>query len=206
MSWLSDLFGGKKQEDPLAGVRSQLQSLASGVPDLVARQKAQIADRYAQEKKQGIEDIGEEVYGARGFGRTSIFDKLRTDLVDKLSRAQSADELAADQWGTTTQANILGNMGSMVPKQTETQSPLTTLLGSGIGLIGKQLGIGGDGGNLFGGIGDILTGKKGSQTMTESGDTDYNEDGGGFMDIAKLTGKIGANFIPGVGPIISSLL
>src|SRR3990167_10254488 len=66
------LFGKKKKQtdDPLAGIRQQLMALSGQVPGLVARQKELTAQRIGEAKEEGTRDIGENVYGERGFGRT----------------------------------------------------------------------------------------------------------------------------------------
>lgn len=211
MSWLSDLFGGKKKEqsDPLAGVRAQLQELSSQIPGLVARQKENIAKEIGAQREEGIKGIGEQVYADRGLGRTSIYDRLRTELVDKLARSQAQAELAADEWGMGQQSDILSRIGSMTPQeQPELESPISKILGN-IGLgIGQNLGLGknttgtdGDGKSIFQSASDLIKGTSGSKTTTEN---QYDENSGGFMDIAKLAGKGAMSFIPG-GSFISEL-
>lgn len=144
---IASLFGGKKKTqdvaDPLAGIRAQLQSLAAGVPALVARQKQQIGERYGEARAEGVRDIGESVSGERGLGRTSIYDRLKTELTDKLARSQAEAELNAEFGGLTTQANILGGTAGMYPQaQEEEQSFLSKIVGPlaqlGTSYLGNQ--------------------------------------------------------------------
>jgi hypothetical protein len=146
---LGGLLSGskKKQEvqDPLAGIRAQLQGLAGQIPGMVARQKENIAKEYGALKDQGQKQIGEDVYATRGFGRTSIEDRLRNELYDKLARGQSADELNAEKWGLSEQARILGSLPA-TPVQEETTNPWWQTVGES---LGQAFGQGGTD-NLFG--------------------------------------------------------
>jgi hypothetical protein len=153
-SSLGSLFDKKKgKEDPLAGLRSQLQAisnrqmaLAERVPGLVAEQKRLIGERFGEERTKGIESIGERVYAEGGMGRTSIFDRLRTELVDRLARSQAEAELAADYQGLQTQGSILGQAANVLGSTSgmytpEEPSTLSKILGWGANLVGQQLGL-----------------------------------------------------------------
>ncbi|MBM3701732.1 MAG: hypothetical protein FJW63_01865 [Actinobacteria bacterium] len=138
------LFGRKKKQDvsdPLAGIRGQLQALAGQVPALVARQKELIGQRFAEAKREGIQDIGEDVYAGRGLGRTSIYDRLRTELVDKLAKSQAEAELSAEFGGLQQQASILGGTAGMYPTAQpaeEGPSTLSKILGAGTSLLAQN--------------------------------------------------------------------
>lgn len=149
-------FGGGRdasKDDPLAGIRAQLNAVASRkmalaeeVPGLVGRQKQLIGERYGREKEQGIQGIGENVYAERGMGRTSIFDTLRTNLIERLAQGQSADELAAEMAGLQMQSNILGGAGGLygaaagVPYPEQQPSALSGILGGAASLGANILG------------------------------------------------------------------
>ena len=118
----SGIFNKKQDRnvpDPLASLRNQLQALAAGVPAQVARQKELATARYGEARTKGIQGIRENVRGERGFGASSIEDRLITELIDKLSKSQTESELASDVWGTRQQADILSGTASMYPGQTE---------------------------------------------------------------------------------------
>ena len=133
-------FFGKKPKrdvaDPLAGLRAQLQALAGQVPAQVAKQKELAAARYAQARTEGIQGIRENVRAERGFGASSIEDRLRSELIDKLTKSQAESELASDIWGTKTQADILSGTASMYPGAPEEEQPSwqSNLLGAGANL------------------------------------------------------------------------
>ena len=119
---IAGLFNKKKDRnvpDPLAGLRLQLQNLAGQVPAQVAKQKELTAARVGQYKEEGQQGIAENIRAARGFGNTSLQDRLNTELLDKLTKTQSEADLASDIWGTKTQADILSGTSSMYPGQTE---------------------------------------------------------------------------------------
>jgi len=130
-------FGGKKKSqdvpDPLAGLRAQLQGLAAQVPGQVAAQKAQTATRMADYKKEGLEGINENIRGERGFGNTSLQDRLNTELYGKLSKVQAEADLASDIWGTQQQASILGSTAGMYPGAAPAEQPSwqSQLMGAG---------------------------------------------------------------------------
>ncbi len=140
------LFGGKKKQsrdvpDPLAGIRQQLQALAGQVPGLVEKQKANIRDIYSGYKTEGEQGIGENVYAERGLGRTSIYDRLKTELYDKLAKSQAEAELNAELGGISTQANILSGTAGMYPTQTELPeepSKIAPILGAGTSLLAQN--------------------------------------------------------------------
>ena len=93
------LFGNKKssQDDPLAGIRQQLLALSGQVPEMVSRQKELIGERFKEAEQKGVESIGEDVYATRGFGKgTTIYDRLKTELIDKLARSRAEAELQAE--------------------------------------------------------------------------------------------------------------
>lgn len=139
---LESMFGmGKKKSrdvpDPLAGLRAQLQALAAGVPEQVARQKELSAARYAEARKEGTQGIREHIRGEHGFGSSSIEDRLMTELIDKLTKSQSESELASDIWGTKQQADILSGTASMYPSQAELpeeENWQANLLGTGVNM------------------------------------------------------------------------
>lgn len=149
-------FGKKKQDtfDPLAGVRSQLQALSSQIPGLVSKQKESIGKTYESAKKEGLINVAEDVHANRGLGRTTLEDRLRTDLLDKLAQSQSREELAADQWGLQGQMGALSSMAGMYPpQQQEAASPWGDMLVGG-GALAANLFLPGSGG-LVKGIGDL---------------------------------------------------
>ena len=122
---IGSLFGGKKKDqnvpDPLAGLRTQLQGLASQqqalagqVPGQVAAKKALTAANMATARTEGMQGINENIRAERGFGNTSLQDRLNTELYDKLFRAQNAADLQADIWGTQQQSSILGNAANIL--------------------------------------------------------------------------------------------
>jgi len=136
------LMSGKKksqdQADPLAGIRAQLQSIAAGIPALVEKQKANIRDIYAGYKTEGTQGIGENVYAERGLGNTSIYDRLKAELYDKLAKSQAEAELNAEMSGLSTQANILSGTASMyntTPPPEEGPSVTSQILGQGANLL-----------------------------------------------------------------------
>ena len=149
MDWLSagmmglgaigGLFRSKKKrdvQDPLAGLRQQLQSLASGIPAQVAKQKELTASRVGEARRTGLQDIGENIRAERGFGNTSLQDRLNFELIDKLTKSQSEADLASDIWGTKQQADILSGTASMYPGAPPEEEPswMTNLLGIGTNL------------------------------------------------------------------------
>src|SRR3990167_6407225 len=144
----ASLFGKKKkksQEDPLAPIRQQLMALSGQVPEMVARQKRLLGERYGTLREEGVRDIGENVYAERGLGRTSIYDRLRTELIDKLARSQAESELQTEMGGLELQSGILGRAGGLVTsEQPEVEEPSLTskLLGAGASLIGQEYGMG----------------------------------------------------------------
>ena len=120
---IGSMFGKKKQDrnvpDPLAGLRTQLQALAGQIPAQVAKQKEINAARMARYKTEGQQGIAENIRAERGFGNTSLQDRLNMELMDKLTKSQAEADLNADIWGTKTQADILSGTASMYPGQTE---------------------------------------------------------------------------------------
>lgn len=137
----SSLFGKKKQvDDPLAGIRQQLLNLSGQVPGMVARQKELTASNIAEARKEGTESIGEDVYASRGLGRTSIYDRLRTELIDKLAKTQAEADLQAEMGGLSLQGNLL-NQAAGVNVPAEQPSMMSTLLGAGAEFAGQQFGL-----------------------------------------------------------------
>jgi hypothetical protein len=117
------LMGGKKQSrdvaDPLASLRAQLQALAGNIPGQVAKQKEINAERVGRLRSEGSQNIAENIRAERGFGNTSLQDELNRKMeADYLAKQNEAD-LAADQWGTTTTAEILKGTAGMYPSMTE---------------------------------------------------------------------------------------
>jgi len=140
-------MGGKKEEkqnDPLANIRDQLLGLASNVPELVSRQKEMIGQQFGAARKAGLINVGEDIHARRGMGATTLEDRLRTELLDKLARGQATSELEAEKWGLGMQASLLGQAGGMMP-QPEEEEPAwwESMLGMGGQLAGQQLGIAG---------------------------------------------------------------
>lgn len=136
--------GGEEKEDeddPLADIRAQLRALSSEVPGLVAREKALIGERFGEAREKGIQDIGESVRGERGFGSSSIEERLKAELIDKLARSQSEAELAAEMKGLQMRSNILGQVGQFTPTEEEPTFG-EQLLGIGGELLGTELGYG----------------------------------------------------------------
>ena len=136
---ISSLFSKKKSQDvpdPLAGLRAQLQGLAGQVPGQVAKQKELTAARVAEARKTGMEGINENIRAERGFGNTSLQDRLNAELLDKLTKSQAEADLASDIWGTQQQANILGSTASMYPGVAEEEQPSwqSQLMGQGVNL------------------------------------------------------------------------
>lgn len=163
-------FGGKKKEqaDPLAGVRGQLQALSSQIPGLVAKQKESIGKTYEGARKEGLINVAEDVHATRGLGRTTLEDRLRTDLLDKLAQGQAKEELAAEQWGLQGQMGALSSMSGMFPQpQQEAGSPWGDLLVGG-GALAANLFMPGTGG-LVKGIGDSLGISGGGQDVAQRG-------------------------------------
>lgn len=131
-------FGRKKKSrdvaDPLAGLRAQLQQLASGIPAQMQRQKEITAGRIGEVRTRGMQGIAENIRAERGFGSTSLQDRLNIELAEKLERAQAESDLASDIWGTRQQADILSGTADLYPQQTEIEeqpSWVTNLLGVG---------------------------------------------------------------------------
>ena len=137
---LFSMFGKKKksqdQADPLASLRAQLQGLAGQVPAQVAKQKELTAARIAEARRTGTQGIAENIRAERGFGNTSLQDRLNTELYDKLFKSQQEADLASDIWGTKTQADILSGTASMYPGAPPEEEPswMTNLLGAGAGM------------------------------------------------------------------------
>jgi len=134
---IGSLFGGKKKSqdvpDPLAGLRAQLQGLAAQVPGQVAKQKELTAARMATAKTEGMQGINENIRGERGFGNTSLQDRLNNELIDKLTKSQAEANLASDIWGTQQQASILGSTAGMYPGAAPAEQPSwqSQLMGAG---------------------------------------------------------------------------
>ncbi len=140
------LFGGGKkkssQDDPLAGIRLQLQNLASQVPGLVSRQKELIGKEYDTTRTEGKQAIGEDVYATRGLsGGTSIFSRLETELLDKLAKSQAESELAAEMGGLQMQSNILSGAGRLAAEEQPEEPSIWANIAGGVGsLLGQELG------------------------------------------------------------------
>lgn len=135
----SSLFGKKKSQDvpdPLAGLRAQLQGLAGQIPGQVAKQKEITAQRVAEAKTTGAQGIAENIRAERGFGNTSLQDRLNTELADKLFKSQQEADLAAENWGIGQQASILQGTASMYPGAAPEEAPSwqSQLLGAGTNL------------------------------------------------------------------------
>lgn len=187
-------LGGKKQSqnDPLAGLRASLQAissrqeaLAGQVPGLVAKQKELLGQRFGEAKTEGIRDIGENVYAERGFGKTSIYDRLRTELIDKLAKSQAEAELEAEFGGLKLQGDILGQAGTMLGSTSgmypaeEGPSFMSKLLGAGAGLVGQEMGYN----RLKDIISPEITPKKSAYSPTIEEDTDW------IKNLSKVSGS-----------------
>lgn len=117
---LGGLLGKKKEQyDPLASIRGQLQGLAQNVGGIVQQEKQANQRRATMARESGTRGINEGVYANRGMGRTSIQDRLSSELSDKLFASQAEADLAAEKWGVDEQARILGSMAGMYPEQQE---------------------------------------------------------------------------------------
>lgn len=119
---VSSMFSKKKDRnvpDPLAGLRLQLQQLAGQIPGQVAKQKEINASRTAEARTTGRQDIAENIRAERGFGNTSLQDRLNAELADKLFKSQSEADLAAENWGIGEQSRILAGTAGMYPSQDE---------------------------------------------------------------------------------------
>ena len=132
------MFNKKKQNrnvaDPLAGLRAQLQALAGRISGQVAKQKEINAARTQQMKTEGQQGIAENIRAERGFGNTSLQDRLNTELMTKLTQGQSEADLAAENWGLGQEASILSGTSGMYPTEIELpQEPNwgANLLGAG---------------------------------------------------------------------------
>ena len=143
---LGGLFmgGKKKQDDPLAGIRAQLQALYTQVPDLVNKQKELIKQSYGDIQEQGLSDIGEQYQAGKGFGKGSTMEnQARSKLMNDIARSLAADELAAEQWGLGAKESILKSEMGTYPAPTDTTEPAfgESLLGVGGQILGQQLGL-----------------------------------------------------------------
>lgn len=140
---IGSMFDPKEsKDDPLAGIRQQLQSLASRVPGLVSRRQEQIRDIFGEARETGLEDIGEEMRGERGFGATTIEPERRVELLRKLGLSESEALLQAEFGGLELEAGILGRMGEFTRMPTEEPSFVEQLFGVGGELLGQELGFG----------------------------------------------------------------
>ena len=148
------LSKGKTPEDPLAPIRQQLmglatrsQELAARSREMVTRQKELIGQRIGEAERKGTESIGEGVYGERGFGRTSIYDRLKTELIDKLAKTQAESELQAEMGGLQAEMGGLdyekGIYSTLMgyPSPAEEPSLLSKGLGYGAEILGQQYGL-----------------------------------------------------------------
>jgi len=138
------LFGKKKDKaDPLAGIRAQLQSLATEVPGLVEKQKQRTREIFGEAEDKGLKDIAEEYQATKGFGPMSTMERgARRTLLDDIARSLASEELAAEKWGLSTRAGILGTEAS-IPYPEEEESFASKLLGLGGQLFGQEVGYGG---------------------------------------------------------------
>lgn len=96
---VGEMFGawGKHKRDvndPLSGIRAQLQALASTGLNLEEMQNM-IRKRTQQRKTEGMGDIAEEVYASRQVPG-SIHTKLVTDFLDKLATGEEESLLNAE--------------------------------------------------------------------------------------------------------------
>jgi len=139
----ASLFGGKKkQDDPLAGIRQQLMSIASGIPSQVSAMKEQIGKEYGAARTEGTKGIQEDIHATRGLGKTTLEDRLQTELLDQLARGQASAELGAERWGTGAQISALQGAAG-VPFPEEQAGWQEQLLGLGGQMFGQQLGYNG---------------------------------------------------------------
>lgn len=126
--------------DPMASIRQQLTALRSQVPGFVARQKALTAEDIAKSRKRGMENIGEQTYAEKGWGRGfdprtgetqpgSIFSRLSTELEEGLAREKSRADLASEMAGFGMESDILGQLSGMPePEDAYQPSPFMNVL------------------------------------------------------------------------------
>jgi hypothetical protein len=143
---LSGLFGhGKKSynsgDDPLAGIRQQLQDLANQVPGMTAANAEAIKNQYAQAQKTGLQNIRESLYADRGLGATSIEPQYNLDYLTNLTNSEQSALAQNEQRGLQEQANILGGAGQLAgQEQPDQPSILSQILGMGAQVGGNLLG------------------------------------------------------------------
>lgn len=128
--------GGKKKEDPLAGIRGQLTALAGQVPGLVQAQQKLNKEAFDVARGEGRQGIQENVHAVRGLGASSIEDRLTNELLDKLARGQSQADLEAQKWGLSEQGRLLTGAARMGGDQGEDTSWWDNLAGIGESLSG----------------------------------------------------------------------
>ena len=138
-------FGGgeKKREtfDPLAGIRQQLQALAAGVPEMVEKRKARLRELFGEAKELGLQDIGEEFRGERGFGASTMETRRRSKFIEDLSKSLAGEELAAEEWGAGRQASFLGSAAGIKPELLPEEAGWgEQLMGMGGEMFGQELG------------------------------------------------------------------
>ena len=141
MGWLFGRGKKKEQYDPLAEIRNKLMGLADEIPGLVAKRKERIGELFGEAKRTGMEGIEENIHAERGFGRTSIEDRLKTELIKKLAGGQAEAELGAEEWGLASRANILSGMSGLMPEPVEEKpSLLEGLFELGGEYLGQEFG------------------------------------------------------------------
>lgn len=132
---------------------TQLKALGARVPEQVAAQKANTAARIDTARTEGTQSINENIRAERGFGNTSLQDRLNSELADKLLRAQSEADLNSDIWGTNTEADLLSKAYDSLPKATTEQPSWQSNLMNGVGnIFGNWLGTGSNSSDLLSGI------------------------------------------------------
>ena len=135
------LFGGgkKKQYDPLAGIRSQLESLAKQAPEIAARGKKFTREYADKLKTEGLQQIGENIYAERGFGRTSLENELQRKLYSDVTDVVTQSDLNWDKWALGEQRSALTQaMGVPVMEEGDTWGD--QLLDVGSSMLGQHLG------------------------------------------------------------------
>ena len=141
------IFGGgekkKTLEDPLAGIRAQLQSLSGEIPGMVEKRKELLRQQFGATREQGLEDIGEEYQAGRGFAPMSSMERgARGDWMDKIARSLASEELGAEEWGVGQQrATLSAAMGAPGQYVEEPPSFGEQLLGTYGQMAGQSLGM-----------------------------------------------------------------
>lgn len=137
------LFGGgkkKEKEDPLAGIRNQLQGLASGVPELIEKRKELIRQLFAEKEAGGLEDIRETFRGERGFGASTLETREGGELRRLLGIGEAGAISEAEMGGLKLQSDILGGVAGLTPgAEPEEPSFGEELLGIGGEIAGREI-------------------------------------------------------------------